>query len=244
MAQERVAIRTKDGECSTFVMTPDGDGRWPAVIFYMDGLAIRPAMIDMATRLAAAGYVVLLPDLFYRFGSYTPLDPKEVFAGDFRTIVGPMIGTTDNLKAADDTEALLAYLETRPDVKDRKVGTVGFCMGGGMALTAAGRFPDRVVAAASYHGGNLATDAPTSPHLLVPHIKAEVYVAGADNDNSYPPEMAERLEKALTNARVRHRCEIYAGAAHGWMMPDFPIYNEESAERGWTELLALFGRNL
>ncbi|MGA2842813.1 MAG: dienelactone hydrolase family protein [Steroidobacteraceae bacterium] len=78
MAQERVAIRTKDGECSTFVMTPDGDGRWPAVIFYMDGLAIRPAMIDMATRLAAAGYVVLLPDLFYRFGSYTPLDPKEV----------------------------------------------------------------------------------------------------------------------------------------------------------------------
>jgi carboxymethylenebutenolidase len=129
-------------------------------------------------------------------------------------------------------------------VKDRKLGTVGFCMGGGMALTGAGRFPDRVAAAASYHGGNLATDAPTSPHLFVDHIKAEIYVAGAENDKSYPPEMAERLEKTLTKARVKHRCEIYAGAAHGWMMPDFPIYNEDSAERGWRELLALFGRNL
>lgn len=244
MAQERITIHTTDGECPTFVMTPDGNGPWPATIVYMDGGGIRPAMIDMATRLAKAGYLVLLPDLFYRFGAYAPLDPKKVLAGDFRAIVGPMMGTTDNLKAADDTGALLAYLETRPDVKDRKVGTVGFCMGGGMALTAAGRFPDRVVAAASFHGGNLATDAPTSPHLLVPHIKAEVYVAGADNDNSYPPEMAERLEKALTDAGSRHCCEIYAGAGHGWMMPDFPIYNEKSAERGWKELLALFGRNL
>jgi carboxymethylenebutenolidase len=244
MAQERVTIRTKDGECPTFVMTPDGDGPWPAAILYMDGGGIRPAMIDMATRLAGSGYVVLLPDLFYRFGAYGPLDPKKVFAGDFRAIVGPMMGTTDNLKAAEDSGPLLAYLETRTDVKGRKVGTVGFCMGGGMALTAAGRFPDRVAAAASYHGGNLATDAPTSPHLFVPHIKAEVYVAGADNDNSYPPEMAERLENTLSNARVNHRCEIYAGAAHGWMMPDFPIYNEKAAERGWTELLALFDRNL
>lgn len=244
MAQERVPIRTKNGECPTFVMRPDRDGPWPAAIVYMDAGGIRPTMIAIATRLARAGYVVLLPDLFYRFGAYLPLDPKKVFAGNFRAILGPMMGTTDNLKAADDTEALLAYLESRSDVKGRKVGTVGFCMGGGMALTAAGKFPDRVVAAASFHGGNLVTDAPTSPHLLVPHIKAEVYVAGADNDGSYPPEMAERLKKTLTNAAVRHRCEIYPGAAHGWMVPDFPIYNENSAERGWMELLALFGRNL
>lgn len=244
MTQEQVAIRMNDGECPTFVATPDGKGPWPAVIFYMDALGVRPAMIDMAARLATCGYVVLLPDLFYRFGSYGPLDAKEVFAGDFRAIIGPMRSTTDNLKAAEDTAALLAYLETRADVKERKIGTVGFCMGGGMALTAAGKFPDRVAAAASYHGGNLVTDGTDSPHQYVPHIQAEVYVAGADNDKSYPPEMAQRLESSLTDAGVRHRCEIYAGAEHGWMMPDFPIYDELSAERGWGELLALTGRNL
>ena len=244
MAHEQVAIRTRDGDCPADVLTPEGGGPWPAVIFYMDALAIRPALVEMAARLAGAGYVVLLPDLFYRFGPYAPHDPKAVFAGDFRAVIGPMMATTDNHKAAVDTEAFLAYLDTRPDVKGRKIGTVGFCMGGGMALTAAGVFPDRVAAAASFHGGALATDAPTSPHLLAPKIKAEVYVAGADNDQSYPPQMAQRLEQAFTEAGVNHRAEIYPGAHHGWMKPDFPIYDEAAAERGWREMLALFGRNL
>jgi carboxymethylenebutenolidase len=155
-----------------------------------------------------------------------------------------MMATTSNTKAAEDTAALQAYLDTRSDVAGAKIGTVGFCMGGGMALTAAGTFPDRVAAAASFHGGNLATDAPDSPHLLAPQIRAEVYVAGADKDQHYPIEMAERLEKALTEAGVRHRSEIYAGAAHGWMKPDFPIYDAAAADRGWTELLALFDRTL
>ncbi len=244
MAREQVSIRTQDGDLPTQVLTPDGDGPWPAVIFYMDALAIRPALADMAARLAAAGYVVLLPDLFYRFGPYEPFDPKAVFAGDFRAIIGPLMSTTDNAKAAEDTKALLAYLDTRSDVRGPKIGAVGFCMGGGMALTAAGLFPDRVAAAASFHGGNLASDAPTSPHLLAPQIKAEVYVAGADNDHSYPPQMAERLEAALTEAGVDYRAEIYPGAHHGWMKPDFPIYDEAAAERGWREMLALFDRNL
>ena len=244
MAREQVLIKTQDGDCPTFVLTPEGTGPRPAVIFYMDGLGMRPALVEMAERLAAAGYVVLLPDTFYRFGAYDALDPKEVFAGDFRAIVGPMMATTDNHKAAADTEAFIAYLETRNDVKRPKIGTVGFCMGGGMALTAAGAFPDQVVAAASFHGGSLATDAPTSPHLLAPRIKAEIYVAGADNDASYPPEMAERLDLALSHADVTHRCEIYPGAAHGWMMPDFPVFDEAAAERGWQEMLSLFQRNL
>ena len=155
-----------------------------------------------------------------------------------------MMATTDNHKAAEDTKAFLAYLDTRSDVAGKQIGTVGFCMGGGMALTAAGTFPDRVAAAISFHGGNLATDAPSSPHLLADKIKGEIYVAGADKDNSYPPEMAAKLEKALTDAGVRHRSEIYAGAAHGWMKPDFPVYDEEAAERGWREMLALFARAL
>jgi carboxymethylenebutenolidase len=244
VGHEQVTIRTKDGECRTHVLTPDGAGPWPAVIIYMDALAIRPTLVEMAARLASAGYVVLLPDLFYRFGDYAPLDPKEVFAGDFRTIIGPMMATTDNHKAAEDSEALLAYLDTRSDVAGRKIGVVGFCMGGGMALTVAGTFPDRVAAAASFHGGNLATDAATSPHLLAPKITAEVYVAGADNDGSYPLDMAARLEAALTEAGVNYRAEIYQGAAHGWMKPDFAIYDQEAAERGWRELFALFERNL
>jgi carboxymethylenebutenolidase len=113
-----------------------------------------------------------------------------------------------------------------------------------MALAAAGTWPDRVAAAASYHGGNIASDKPDSPHLLAPKIKAEVYVAGADNDQSYPPEMHERLKAAFDEAGLNYRAEIYEGALHGWMKPDFPIYNQEAAERGWREVLALFGRNL
>jgi len=244
MSQEQVSIQAADGACAAQVFSPGGAGPWPAVIFYMDAFGIRPAMVEMARHVAGAGYVVLLPDLFYRFGPYGPLAPKEVLAGDFRAIIGPMMGSTDNHKAAADTAAFLAYLDTRSDVKGDKVGTVGFCMGGGMALTAAGYYPERVAAAVSFHGGNLATDQPTSPHLLAPKIRAEVYVAGADKDHSYPPEMAERLEAALTEAGVKHRCEIYQGMAHGWMKPDMPVYNARAAERGWGELFALYGRTL
>jgi carboxymethylenebutenolidase len=244
MTHRYTTIQTRDGECPVHVLTPDGEGPWPPVIYYMDGVGMRPTLVAMAERLAGAGYLVLLPDLFYRFGPYAALDPKVLFKGDFRAVVGPMMTTTGPVKAAEDTKALLDYLDTRADVAGKAVGVVGFCMGGGMALTAAGTFPDRIAAVAVFHGGNLANDSETSPHLLAPKIEAEVYVAGADNDASYPPEMAERLDQALTAAKVRHRCEIYAGAAHGWMKPDFPIYDEASAERGWREMLALFARTL
>jgi carboxymethylenebutenolidase len=113
-------------------------------------------------------------------------------------------------------------------------------MGGAISLTVAGTHPDRIAAAASFHGGNLATDSDLSPHRLAPRMKGRIYVAGADQDASYPPEMAERLETALGDAGVDHRCEIYPGALHGWTMADFPVYNEEAAERHWRELLALF----
>ena len=244
MAQELTTISTPDGRCPAHVLTPEGKGSWPAVIFFMDGLGIRPALIAMAQRLADAGYLVLLPDMYYRFGPYAPLVPREIFKGDIRAAIGPMLATTDNTKAAEDAGAFLAWLDTRADVAPCGVGVVGFCMGGGMALTVAGSYPERILAAASFHGGRLATDEPTSPHLLAPRIKAELYIAGADKDDSYPPEMAERLGKALSEAGVRYRAEIYAGAAHGWMKTDFPVYDEAAAERGWRELLALFARTL
>lgn len=245
MSYEQVSIRTDDGECPAYVFTPSDSDRHPAVIFYMDGLGIRPTIFDMGQRLADYGYVVLVPDLFYRAGPYEPLDPKVVFAsGDVRAAIGHLFASTDNRRAGEDTEAFLAYLESRDDVAGTKVGTTGYCMGGGISLTAAGTYPDRVGAAASFHGGNLASDSELSPHLLAPRMAARVYVAGAENDDSYPPEMAERLEQALSDADVDHRCEIYAGAAHGWTMADFPVFNEAAAERHWDELVRLYADTL
>jgi carboxymethylenebutenolidase len=240
VSHELISIPTRDGNCPAHIFTPAGSGSWPAVIFYMDGIGVRPALLPMGERLARGGYVVLLPDLFYRAGPYRPLDPKKVFAsGDVRNTLGHLLASTDNRRAAEDTAAFLSYLDTHPDVAGKEVGTTGYCMGGGISLTVAGSFPDRVVAAASFHGGNLATDSPMSPHLLAPMMKGVIYVAGADEDEFYPPAMAERLDRALTDAVVRHRCEIYSGALHGWTMTDFPVYDEPAAERHWRELFAL-----
>jgi carboxymethylenebutenolidase len=241
---ERITIRTADADCPAYVVSPDGNGPWPAVIFYGDAGGIRPAMLDMATHIAGAGYLVLLPDPYYRFGPYEPLVPKDVFQGDVMAILGPFMATTGNDKAAEDTAAFLSYLDTRKDVVPVKVGAVGFCMGGGMAIAAAARYPERFAAVASFHGGNLATDAPTSPHLLVSTLAAQLYIAGADNDDSYPPSMAALFEASLVRADVHYRAETYRGALHGWMVPDFPVYDRDAAGRGWNALFALFDETL
>lgn len=245
MPHEQATIRTRDGACPTHVFTPEGKGPWPATILYMDGLAMRQTLVEMGQRLADHGFVVLLPDLFYRYGPYEPLVPREVFASpDIRAVIGPLMASTDAARATADTEALLAYHDGRSDVSGEKIGVVGYCMGGGLALTAAAAFPNRIAAAASFHGGNLATDAETSPHRGAPRIKARVYVAGADQDVHYPPEMAERLDHALSEAGVDHRCEIYDGALHGWTMADTPVFNADAAERHWRELFRLFDQAL
>jgi carboxymethylenebutenolidase len=246
VAREDVSIRTPDGECRTSVFTPgEGAGPWPAAIFLMDGLGIRPVLFEMAQRLADAAFVVLLPDLYYRAGRYEPLDVSAVFAsGDVRGALAPLLGSTDNQRAAQDTQAFLDYLQGRSDASGTRVGTTGYCMGGAISLTVAGTYPDRVAAAASFHGGSLATDSELSPHLLVDRIEGRVYVAAADNDASYPPDMAARLVEALMESSVDHRHELYVGAAHGWTMSDFPVYDADAAERHWTELIGLFAETL
>ena len=245
MNQEQVSIRTHDGECPAYVFTPPRTDRHPAVIFYMDGLGIRPTIFEMGQRLADHGYVVLVPDLFYRAGPYEALEPKKVFAsGDVMAAIGHLFASTDNRRAGEDTQAFLAYLGSREDVAGTKVGTTGYCMGGAISLTAAGTYPDRVAAAASFHGGNLATDSELSPHHLAPRMAARVYVAGADHDDSYPLEMAARLDQSLSEAGVDHRCEIYPEALHGRTMSDFPVYNEAAAERHWTEVVSLLADTL
>ena len=187
----------------------------------------------------------LLPDLYYRAGPYEPLDVAAVFAsGDVRKALGPLRESTDNRRAAEDTAAFLTYLSDRRDVAGTKVGTTGYCMGGGISLTVAATYPDRVAAAASFHGGSLATDTELSPHLLAATMKGRIYVAAADKDTAYPPEMAATLCEALMAASVDHRHELYVGAAHGWTMSDFPVYDAPAAERHWTELLRLFDETL
>jgi carboxymethylenebutenolidase len=246
MSQTEVKIPTPDGEARAYTFQPAGQGPWPAVIFFMDAPAIRPALFQMCERLAGHGYFVLLPDMFWRVGSYEPINLREAMKDEEtrRAIFGKFMSSTDPEKSTRDTAAFLDWLSAQPQVKGDKVGCTGYCMGGGLALRAAGHFPDRIVAAAAFHGGRLATDAPDSPHLLAPKMKAKVYVAGADEDAGFPPEQADRLRDALTAAGVDNTVEIYAGAKHGYAPPDMPAYNEEAAERHWREMLTLFDETL
>lgn len=246
MSRTDVQIETAEGVCPAWLFTPEGAaGAWPGVIFYMDGVAIRPALFAMADRLASHGYVVLLPDLFYRAGPWEPFDPATAFAdGPERERRMKLMATTGNAPAARDTAAFLGFLANEPRVAGSKVGCTGYCMGGGMSLTAAGTYPDRIAAAAAFHGGRMATDAPDSPHRLAPLMKARIYVAGADQDAHFSDEEKARLDAALTAAGVEHVVETYPGARHGFTMPDLPVYDREAAERHWRELLALFAATL
>lgn len=241
----QIDIRTRDGLCPSYTAHPAGTGPWPGVLVFMDGVGIRPAMLELGDRLASLGYFVLLPDMFYRSGRYEPMDPHTVFTDPakrkvlFEKFFG--LATTANVMA--DTGAFLDWLAACPEVKKGRVGATGYCRGGFLALNAAGAYPERFAAVASYHGGNLASDAPDSPHLLAPKIKARIYAAGAIEDPSFPDAMKARLEEALTRAGVNHRVETYP-ARHGWVFRDMPVYDAAAAERHWQTLQALFGETL
>jgi carboxymethylenebutenolidase len=241
-----IAIPTPDGDMRAFTFHPGGDGKWPAVIIFMDAPAIRPALWEMGERLAKHGYFTLLPDLFWRAGPYAPIKVAEVFADEAkrREVFGKLMGSTNPEKQLVDAKASLDYLAGQSEVKPGPVGITGYCMGAGVVMRVAGAFPDRVAAAGGFHGGRLATDAPDSPHLLAPKIKAKVLVAGADEDAGFPPEQAEKLHAALDAAGVDNVVTIYKGAKHGYTMPDLPVYNRDAAERHWAELLALFDETL
>jgi len=241
----KVEIETEDGTCPSYVYRPTDSGPLPAVLVFMDGLGIRPAMIEIGERLANYGYFVLLPDLFYRSGQYEPMDPHVVFADpDARKILMErFIALATPATIMSDTRAFLDYLSAQPDVKPEGIGTTGYCMGGLMSLTAAGTYPDRLVATASYHGGRLATDAPDSPHLLAPKIRSRVYVAGAIEDQSFPDDMKERLEEALVKGGVDHKIETYQ-AKHGWVLRDTPAYDAAATERHWQTLIELLDATL
>jgi carboxymethylenebutenolidase len=247
MSRTEISLPTPDGDARAFAFKPDqGAGPWPAAVIFMDAPAIRPALFDMGERLAEAGYYVLLPDLFWRAGPYPPLDIAAARAGDpvQQELFGRLRASTDIDKQMADVKACLDFLAKDANARPGKVGVSGYCMGGSIALRAAGTFPDRIGAAASFHGGGMATDDEKSPHLLAPRIEAKVLVAGAIEDRSYDAAQNERLTQSLKDAGIDAEVSIWEGCRHGWVPSDMPVHNPEGAERHWRELIALFDSTL
>jgi carboxymethylenebutenolidase len=202
-------------------------------------------MLEVGERIAAHGYLVLLPDLFYRSGPYAPMNPHTVFSNpdERKVLMEKFFAHATQANIMSDTRAFLDYLASSADVKPGGVGVTGYCMGGLMAFTATGTYPDRIAVAATYHAGRLATDAPDSPHLLAPKMKARVFVAGASEDPSFPDEMKARVEEALTKGGVDHTIETFP-AKHGWVFRDTPVYDAAASERHFQSLFAEMDRKL
>jgi len=211
---------------------------------YVDAGGVRDTMREMAQHLADQGYAVLLPDVYYRRGDWKPFDMRTAFSDHVeRTRLMGMVRSVTPDMISSDAAAFFDFLEQHLDVKGSRFGIFGYCMGGRTSVIVAGRQPDRVAAAASFHGGGLVTDDPNSPHLLANKMTATVYVAGAENDGGFTTEHAETLDKALTAAGVEHMVEFYP-AGHGFAVPDNPPYDKAAADRHWAALERLFAASL
>ncbi|WP_262063167.1 dienelactone hydrolase family protein [Streptomyces sp. STR69] len=241
-----VDISTEDGIADAYLVHPGDELPRPAVLLYQDAFGLRPHLKSMADRLAEAGYTVLVPNVFYRHGRAPVVELPEFIDPEARPDifqkVGPLImGLTPDL-VERDAGAYLRWLAESPVVADGPVAITGYCMGARLALYTAGAYPDRVAAVGGFHGGRLATDDANSPHLAAEHITAELYFGHADQDSSLPEDQIKRFDDALTAAGVRHRCEVYPGAQHGYTQADTSSYNAEADERHWVALLDLLER--
>ena len=240
-----VTITTPAGTCDAHFVHP-ASGRHPAVLLWPDAFGLRPAKKQMAARLAGAGYAVLVVNPYYRVGP-APLPAPGSDFGDPKTrerIMGLIASLTPEIQRAD-ANAFIAWLDAQAAVDtSRKLGTMGYCMGGPITMRTAAERPERVGAAASFHGGRLVTKGDDSPHLLVPKMRAQYLFAIAENDDEREPEAKAVLRKAFDAAGLAAEIEVYAGAMHGWCPPDSRVYNEAQAERAWSRLLALFAKAL
>jgi carboxymethylenebutenolidase len=245
VSESKVQIRTPDGVADAYVFHPGTGGPWPGVLFYMDALGIRPKLLEMGKRLASGGYFVLLSDLFYRSAPYQPIDPTQLGKdGPERARMMKMYSSINNDLVMRDTTEYLLFLGENDQVAGDKIGTIGYCMGGTFAVLAAGTFPDHILAAASFHGGRLATDSPDSPHLLAPKMRAKVYIGIAGIDPYFTPEEKQTLESALKSAGVRYTTDTYENVKHGFAVTDHPAYDKDASERHWVKLFELFGQTL
>jgi len=240
--ERHLDIASADGAMNSFVVHPEEGGPFPVVLFYMDAPGKREELHDMARRLAAVGYFVVLPNLYYRRSRDYFLKERTEPA---MTEMFAYMATLDRGTTAGDTRALLAFVDADPAADGRRVGAVGYCMSGPLVMWAAADFPERIASIASIHGANMATEKPDSPHRMAPKIGCESYFACAEIDKWAPPADIDKLAAALRDAGTPHRIEWYPGVEHGFVFPGrVGAYDRAAAERQWERLFALFDRTL
>ncbi len=242
-------IKTPDGVCDAVLCHPTEDapaGGWPAVLIWTDIMGLRPAFRDMGRRLAAQGYVVLVPNPFYRTRKAPVLDgPINWASPEDRAKLMALRAPLTPEAVARDAQAMFAFLDSQRMVNRKiKAGVQGYCMGGPMTFQTAAALPDRIGAVGSFHGGGLVTADADSPHLLIAKSSAAYLVAIAANDDEKDPAAKDTLKATFAAQKRPATVEVYAGAQHGWCVPGSAIYNEAAAEKAWTALLDLYKRNL
>jgi carboxymethylenebutenolidase len=245
MTEKEIEIRTMDGNCDAVLYLVEDGKKRPGVIHYPDIMGIRPSHRSMAKRLAEAGYTVVLVNPFFRTAKGATFDFPPNFAGDPRTMqrFGELVGPLTPEVMERDAKTFADFLSTQSSVGDAKMGAVGYCFTGQVALRTAATLPERIGAIASFHGGGLVTDKPTSPHLVlstIPKNGPKLYFAHAVNDHSMPQEAIERLNAALKAWGGKYESDVYQGALHGWTVPDSAAYNQPQAEKAFSKLIALF----
>jgi carboxymethylenebutenolidase len=245
IVEKMVSVKTADGEADCFFAHP-AKGRHPAVIVWPDIFGLRAAKKQIARRLATQGYAVLVINPYYRSIKAPIIPDGEELRTDsnWPKVRGERAKLT-SANTASDAIAMVAFLDAHPAVDpNKKIGAMGYCMGGSMVLRTAAAVANRVGAGATFHGSRHLSDKPDSAHLLIPQIKAQFLIALAENDDAADPTEKETLKSAFAAAGLSLEIEVYAGAMHGWCPPDGKVYNHEQAERAWSRLLALFDKAL
>ncbi len=240
-----VEITTPDGVADAALYHPEGKGPWPAVLIWPDVVSLRPAFRAMGRRLAGEGYVVLVPNLYYRVRKAPVVDGAFNFANPAdRAKLTPMRASVTPEGTDRDAAAYLAFLDALKQTDTgKRAGVQGYCMGGPLSFRTAAAVSGRIGAVGSFHGGGLYTDQPTSPHLLLTKTTAEFLVAVADNDDKQDPTIKDRLKAAMDAAGRKAVIEVYP-AAHGWCVRGSAVYDEVQAERAWAALLTMYRRAL
>ena len=246
VVEKDVNVTMESGVADSALFYPEGKGSWPAVLIWTDILGLRPVFREMGRRLAAEGYIVLVPNPFYRNAKAPVVDGSFDFSKpEDRAKVMPMAAALTAEANISDAKSHVAFLDALPQTdKKRKMGVQGYCMGGPLTFRTAATAPERVGAAATFHGGGLVTDKPDSPHLLIPKMGAEFICAVADNDDKRDPAAKDKLKEAFAAAHLKAKVEVYDGCNHGWTVRGSQVYNEAGAERAWAELITLYKRNL
>lgn len=241
----RIDVTTDDGIAPCWVHEPIAEGEYPGVIMFPDAGSVRPAAQEMAERLAGAGFVVLLPNIFYRSGEYRAFDMQTAFSDPpERERIMSILKALEMTAAMRDAKHYIRTLREQPKLAGDRIGVTGYCLGGKLAFLTATAHPQDVGAVATFHAGGLVTSGPDSPHLAAGKIEASVYIGVADNDGSCTPEHQGILATTLGKAHIDYTIELYKGAAHGFAMTDFPVYDEAAAEKHWDRMLSLFGKAL